>query len=136
MDDAATAFVTVAALDSLGEVPVIVLPADPSVMGATGHEQYNHILSISDGTSVTVREWSQVKLVEFGWVLLEPITGKELGFSGSKRTRRGLRVRLIAGSRRRKRRCVRWRGVRVGRISARCTTLSPGQAVAPPPWRT
>lgn len=34
-DDAATAFVTAAALDGLGEVPVIVLPADPSVMG--GH---------------------------------------------------------------------------------------------------
>ena len=84
-DDAATVFVTAAALDGLGEVPavepVIVLPSAPSVMGATGHEQYNHMLSILGGTSVTAREWSQVKLAEFGWVLLlEPVTGKELGF--------------------------------------------------------
>ena len=82
-DDAATAFVTAAALDGLGEVsavePVIVLPSDPSVMGATGHEQYNHMLSILGGTSVTAREWLQVKLAEFGWVLLlESLTGKEL----------------------------------------------------------
>ena len=43
------------------------------------HEQYNHMLSISDGTSVTAREWLQVKLAEFGWVLLlESLTGKEL----------------------------------------------------------
>ena len=50
-------------------------------MGATEHEQYNHMLSMSDGNSVTAREWSQIKLAEFGWVLLlEPVTGKELGF--------------------------------------------------------
>ena len=43
------------------------------------HEQYNHMLSISGGTSVTAREWLQVKLAEFGWVLLlEPLMGKEL----------------------------------------------------------
>ncbi|MGS2664916.1 HNH endonuclease signature motif containing protein [Corynebacterium glucuronolyticum] len=84
-DDVATVFVTAAALDGLGEVPalepVIVLPSGPSVVGATEHEQYNHMLSMSDGNSVTAREWSQIKLAEFGWVLLlEPITGKELGF--------------------------------------------------------
>ena len=70
-DDAATVFVTAAALDGLGEVPalepVIVLPSDPSVMGSTGHEQYNRMLSMSGGTSVTAREWSQIKLAEFGW---------------------------------------------------------------------
>lgn len=76
--DAAVNFVT-AAVGGTGELPavepVVVLPADTSIMGATEHEMYNYMLSLSDGTSVTALEWAQMKLAEFGWVLvLDPVT--------------------------------------------------------------
>lgn len=140
-DDAATVFVTAAALDGLGEVPalepVIVLPSDPSVMGATEHEQYNHMLSMSDGNSVTAREWSQIKLAEFGWVLLlEPVTGKELGFFRFKTDSAWFAGVLERKIQKAKTPVCAVGGVRVGQISARCTTLRPTPREEKPRWRT
>ena len=82
--DEADEFLTAAASSGSGQLPAvepaIILPADTTIMGTTMDERGNYMLSLTDGTTVTAQEFSQMKLTEYGWaVLLEPMTGKELG---------------------------------------------------------
>nr|WP_246820921.1 hypothetical protein [Corynebacterium sp. HMSC073D01] len=128
--DAAVNFVT-AAVGGTGELPavepVVVLPADTSTMGATEHELYNYMLSLSDGTSVTALEWAQMKLAEFGWVLvLDPVTGKELGFFRFRTADARFAGPLERKIQRAKTPVCAVEGCACGRISARCTTVNPG----------
>lgn len=95
------------------------------------------MLSISDGTSVTAREWSQVKLAEFGWVLLlEPITGKELGFFRFKTDSARFAGPFDRRIQKAKTPVCAVEGCACVADKPDAPHWSPGQAVAPPPWRT
>ena len=60
--------------------PVVVVPLNPNVLGVTPAECARVVVSLTDGSVMRVKDFTQVQLTRFGWALtVNHVTGEDLG---------------------------------------------------------
>ena len=61
-------------------IPAVIVPLNPNVLGATPAERARAVLSLTDGSLMQVKDFTQVQLTRFGWALtVNHVTGEDLG---------------------------------------------------------
>ena len=60
--------------------PAVVVPLNPNVLGVTPAERARVVVSLTDGSVMRVKDFTQVQLTRFGWALtVSHVTGEDLG---------------------------------------------------------